>query len=53
VFAELLREFPGPVLRGFPTGHTTTPLLTIPLGAAARVIARGTPALVLDEAAAA
>lgn len=53
VCAELLREFPGPVIAGFPTGHTTTPLLSIPLGIAARVIGRGTPALVLDEAAAA
>jgi muramoyltetrapeptide carboxypeptidase len=52
VIADTFRDFPGPVLIGFPTGHTTTPFVTVPLGVAARVVGRGTPALVFDEAAA-
>ena len=47
--------FPGPVLFGFPSGHTTTPLLSVPLGVDVRVVASGTrerAALVFLEAAA-
>lgn len=51
VIADLFRDFHGPVLVGFPTGHTTSPFVTVPLGVAARVIGRGAPALVLEEAA--
>lgn len=53
VVAEMFAEFPGPVLFGFPTGHTTSPLVTVPLGVEVRVIARGRPALVVESAAAA
>ena len=42
VVADVLREFPGPVLFGFPSGHTTRPALTLPLGVRAR--ARRRPA---------
>ena len=52
---EVAQEFPGPVLLGFPSGHTTTPttpMLSIPLGVAVRLIATGRPALVFEEAAA-
>jgi muramoyltetrapeptide carboxypeptidase LdcA involved in peptidoglycan recycling len=53
VVADLLSEFPGPVLFGFPSGHTTTPLVTLPLGVWTRVVATGTaPRLVVEEAAA-
>ena len=38
VVAELLETFPGPVLFGFPTGHTIGPALTVPLGVEARVV---------------
>jgi muramoyltetrapeptide carboxypeptidase len=50
--AAVLRDFAGPVVFGFPTGHTTTPLVSLPLGVECRVIARGRPALVFTEAAA-
>jgi muramoyltetrapeptide carboxypeptidase len=46
-----LAGFPGPVLFGFPSGHTTGPCWTLPLGVTARVIASGRPRLVIDEAA--
>jgi muramoyltetrapeptide carboxypeptidase len=53
VFADFLRDFPGPVLAGFPTGHAIAPLVTVPLGVVARIVGRGAPALVFDAAAAA
>ena len=52
VIAECVREFPGPVLYGFPSGHTTTPLISVPLGVRARVVASEAPALIFEEAAA-
>lgn len=51
VVADVLRDFPGPVLFGFPSGHTTGPAWTLPLGVAARVIGVGQPRLVIEEAA--
>lgn len=53
VIKEQLQAFAGPVLFGFPTGHSTSPLITLPLGVRTRVVGRGTPALVVDEVAAA
>jgi muramoyltetrapeptide carboxypeptidase len=52
VFADLLRDFPGPVVAGFPTGHSIAPLVTVPLGVDARLVGRGRAALVFDHAAA-
>ena len=52
VLREFAADFHGPVLFGFPSGHTTTPLVTLPFGVPARVVATGTPALIFDEAAA-
>ena len=50
VMASLLSDFPGPVLAGFPSGHTTGPQQTIPLGVRARVIGdRRAPRLVIEE----
>jgi muramoyltetrapeptide carboxypeptidase len=51
VMADLFSEFPGPVLIGFPSGHTNGPSMTLPLGVACRVVADGTPRLVIEEAA--
>jgi muramoyltetrapeptide carboxypeptidase len=51
IVADLLKDFPGPVLVGFPSGHTVGPSLTLPLGVASRVIANGSPRLVIEEAA--
>jgi muramoyltetrapeptide carboxypeptidase len=52
VIDDVLEGFPGPVLFGFPSGHTTVPLISLPLGVRTRVVARGTPVLIVEEAAA-
>jgi muramoyltetrapeptide carboxypeptidase len=50
--ATLLADFPGPVLIGFPSGHTLGPQLTLPLGVRARVVAdRRAPRVIIEEAA--
>jgi len=51
VMADLFRDFPGPVVIGFPSGHTTGPAVTLPLGVRCRVIAAPRSRLVLEEAA--
>jgi muramoyltetrapeptide carboxypeptidase len=51
VMADLFADFPGPVLIGFPSGHTTGPATTLPFGVAARVIGATTPRLVIEESA--
>lgn len=48
--ADLLRDFNGPVVYGFPSGHTTRPLVTVPFGVRARVIADNRPRLIIEEA---
>ena len=53
VVAEFTEHFPGPVLFGFPSGHTDAPLVSLPFGVEVRVVARETPRLVFTEAAAA
>lgn len=47
-----LTGFRGPVLFGFPSGHTTTPSISLPLGVRTRVVATGAPRVILEEAAA-
>lgn len=49
VIANVLAGFSGPILYGFPSGHTTGPCWTLPLGIRARVIASGAPRLVIEE----
>lgn len=51
VVEELMSGFPGPVLYGFPSGHTSGATLTLPFGVRARVVADGPPTLVIEEAA--
>jgi muramoyltetrapeptide carboxypeptidase len=51
VMADLFADFPGPVLIGFPSGHTTGPAMTLPFGVRARVVAGARPRLVIDDAA--
>jgi len=51
VMAELLSDFPGPVVAGFPSGHTRGPVFTLPFGVASRLVANGQPRLVIEEAA--
>jgi muramoyltetrapeptide carboxypeptidase len=49
VIADLFSDFSGPVLFGFPSGHTIGPAWTLPFGVRARAVARATPALVIEE----
>jgi muramoyltetrapeptide carboxypeptidase len=51
VIGSALSAFSGPVLFGFPSGHTTGPCWTLPLGVRARVIGSGRPRLVIEESA--
>jgi len=51
VVRSVLRDFPGPILFGLPSGHTDGATLTLPLGVGARVVARDRAALVIEEAA--
>jgi muramoyltetrapeptide carboxypeptidase len=48
--AGLLKDFDGPVVHGFPSGHTRSPLVTLPLGVRARVVADGNPRVIIEEA---
>jgi len=51
VVVNLFRDFPGPVLFGFPSGHTIGPAVTLPFGVACRVIADAHPRLIIEESA--
>jgi muramoyltetrapeptide carboxypeptidase len=51
VVADLMRDFPGPVVFGLPSGHTRQPGLTLPLGVAARLVATERPRVIIEEAA--
>jgi muramoyltetrapeptide carboxypeptidase len=51
VLAEFMQQFAGPVLFGFPSGHTTGPTWTLPLGVRARVVTEPRPAVIIEEAA--
>ena len=49
VMAHLFGDFPGPVLFGFPSGHTTGPAFTLPFGVISRVIADSRPRVIIEE----
>lgn len=49
VVRRLVEHFPGPVLLGFPSGHTSGPCWTLPLGVRVRVKTRPHPAVVVEE----
>ncbi|MBI2834060.1 MAG: LD-carboxypeptidase [Acidobacteria bacterium] len=51
VIEDVLSDFPGPVLFGFPSGHTIGPALTLPLGVMARIVGDDRPRLIIEEAA--
>jgi muramoyltetrapeptide carboxypeptidase len=51
VIADLFGDCPGPVVFGFPSGHTAGPAMTLPLGVMCRVVADRHPRLVIEEAA--
>jgi muramoyltetrapeptide carboxypeptidase LdcA involved in peptidoglycan recycling len=48
--ADLFSDFPGPVVIGFPSGHTTGPAMTLPFGVQCRVLGER-PRVVIEEAA--
>jgi muramoyltetrapeptide carboxypeptidase len=49
IIASATADFPGPVLMGFPSGHTTGPCWTLPLGVSVRVNAAAQPSIVIEE----
>jgi muramoyltetrapeptide carboxypeptidase len=51
VVADVLSDFPGPVVFGMPTGHSAGAALTLPLGVSCRVIAGSISRIVIEEAA--
>ena len=51
VVRDVLSSFSGPVLYGFPTGHTAGALYTVPVGVTVTVVTRPLAGLIIDEAA--
>ncbi len=49
VIRAFAQEFPRPVISGFPSGHTTGPCWTLPLGVRVRVVTAPRPALIVEE----
>jgi muramoyltetrapeptide carboxypeptidase len=49
VIARMTTGFPGPVLFGFPSGHTTGPCWTLPFGVDVRVETTPHPVLVVED----
>ncbi len=47
--ARLTTGFPGPVLFGFPSGHTSGPCWTLPFGVDVRVESRPRPVVVIED----
>ena len=48
--AAATQRFDGPILYGFPSGHTAGPCWTLPLGVAVRVVAGDRTGLIVEEA---
>lgn len=51
LIGDLFRRFHGPVVFGFPSGHSIDPCMTIPLGVRVRLIAAQRTMIVVEEAA--
>ena len=49
VIQSLTSDFPGPVLVGFPSGHTTGPVWTLPLGVRVHVETTPRPSIHVEE----
>jgi muramoyltetrapeptide carboxypeptidase len=43
------RDFPGPVIYGFPSGHTAGPCWTLPLGVRVRIVTAPRPGVIVEE----
>jgi len=50
VIQRFVNGFRGPVVFGFPSGHTAGPCWTVPLGVNVRLVTRPHPSLVIEEA---
>ena len=50
VIEGFARDCSGPVLAGFPSGHTTGPCWTLPLGVTCRIMTTPYPALIVEDA---
>jgi muramoyltetrapeptide carboxypeptidase len=51
VIADFVEQAGVPALFGFPSGHTTSPLVTLPFGVSVRLVGGARPGIVLQEAA--
>ncbi len=51
VLFDLVHDFEGPVLFGFPSGHATGATWTLPFGVRARILGRSLPVLAIEESA--
>ena len=49
VIRTFARDFEGPVITGFPSGHTTGPCWTLPLGVRVRVVTAPLASVVVEE----
>lgn len=49
VIRGLTTECQGPIITGFPSGHTTGPCWTLPLGVRVRIVTAPRPAVVVEE----
>ncbi|MGH9202724.1 MAG: hypothetical protein ACRD2A_15980, partial [Vicinamibacterales bacterium] len=49
VISDVTRDFDGPVLAGFPSGHTKGPCWTLPLGVSVRIVSGPRPAVIIEE----
>lgn len=49
VIQRFISGFPGPVVFGFPSGHTTGPCWSLPLGVNVRLVTRPHPSLIVEE----
>ena len=47
---DAIAGFPGPVVYGFPSGHTSGPCWTLPLGVGVRIVTAPRPAIVVEDA---
>ena len=51
VLRDFTARFPGPVLYGFPSGHTTGATWTLPFGVRAEIVGDSSPTVIITEAA--
>jgi muramoyltetrapeptide carboxypeptidase len=49
VIARLTSDCPGPVITGFPSGHSTGPVWSLPLGVTVRIVSAPVPSILVEE----